>query len=674
MPANSGVTGLIDMPTARLMPDWNLRAYYTWADPYKTFGMSATPLPWFEINGRLTEVYGLLYTPSYGDYKDKALDIKIKLLNENKSQPALAIGATDVHGTGLFTSRFICANKFYGPFDITLGAGQGILAGEFVGGTGSSGSASQDAAVEFLTSGASKTRLFGGTELLITDKLSFLAEYSSLDYERLFGVTEASSPGDTPLNFGVRYHPWEGSVASLSYLRGKFWGWSLSTNFPLGPEGILPWKKQPYRILGEDLFQQAQEASNPELALIIREEVAAEGFSNVRVSVSDRSVWLEIENPTYLSETKALGRACRVAAAIVPERIQWLYISSKSRDLILTTIKMGRKDFEAFLVGRLDEQGLLEFIEFHNDGKEELAAFLKEEPVPSPITAPGGTKRYRLGAKPSLQTLFNDPSGFLKSSFSMLWQASYFPWPGGLIRGSVRTPFYNNISTAVEVDESNPTRTDFVNYKGRSDVHLETLAFDQVFDLPDNWLGRAEVGLFEAAYGGVGAELFRFYHNGRWGLGMESEVVKKRDFENDLEFKDSTIYKTLFLNVYHKLIPTYGVDAGIKIGRFLGGDWGGRLDLSRTYKYFTMGAWYTATNSADVFQSAYNKGYNDKGVYFIIPFSIFTDRDTPSRLTYSISPWTKDPGQIVNQITSLYPLAERANIDALERNLNDMKE
>lgn len=165
LPGNGGYTGLLDMPSARLMPDWNMRIYYTWADPYGTYGVTAGVLPWLEVNGRVTRISGLLTElgSDYGDYKDKAIDVKLKLHDETGTWPALAIGATDIHGTGLFTSGYAVASKLFGPFDFTLGIGQGILAGEETRGWESSG-----------------TSFFGGAELRLTDKLSLVRRSTAL--------------------------------------------------------------------------------------------------------------------------------------------------------------------------------------------------------------------------------------------------------------------------------------------------------------------------------------------------------------------------------------------------------------------------------------------------------------------------------------------------------------
>ena len=258
--------------------------------------------------------------------------------------------------------------------------------------------------------------------------------------------------------------------------------------------------------------------------------------------------------------------------------------------------------------------------------------------------------------------------------FSLYWSASYFPWRGAVMKAAIRTPIYNELNPNSTAAEAGAVRSDSFKYLGRTDVHLEQLAYDQVFNLPYEWLARGEVGFFEAAYGGVGTEIFRFFDEGRWGVGLEAEWVKKRDEERDFRFLDSSpTYELVFLNVYHKLIPSLGLDIGLKLGRFLAGDWGGRLDVSRTYKHFTLGAWYTVTDTDD-FESYHNRGYHDKGLYLSIPFSLFTDRDHPRKLFYGIKPWGRDTGQTVAQINSLYPMAARGSINDFKQTIEELKD
>jgi len=673
LPSLTGVTGLLDMPSARLLDDWNLRIHSSWADPYGTIGLTATFMPWLEINGRFTRVSGVpgsQKNSAYGDYKDKALDVKLRLLEETRFWPALALGGNDIHGTGLFTSRYLAANKQFGPLDVTLGLGQGILAGASTAGTGSAGAATEDAAFSFIVSNATRTRPFGGLELQLTDRFSLLAEYSSLDYENLIGQP---GPASIPLNFGTRWRVHDKIMLSASYLRGDELSCGLAFTFPLGPAGMLPWKKQPFWTPAPALLQETRAAANDRLAEILQQEVTAEHFTNVRVAAGRQAVWLEFENPTYLSNTKAMGRALRAISALVPARIEKIFLSLKTGDIIVVTMKISREDFQAFVAGNMSDEQLASFIDLDNAGGDQRWQFLRQEPDASSLTSSLHDHWYAFDLQPKLVTLLIGPTGLARTRMSLVGSGAWFPWSGGTMATSLELPLYNDIGSITSVTEKDAVRTDFIAFEQQTDLRLDSLLVDQVFDLPGRWLARMEIGLFEPAYGGVGGELFRFFAKGCWGVGLEGEWVKKRDLDNYFSFPESNSYKLAFLNLYYKLSPEYGVDVGLKLGRFLAGDWGGRLDVSRTFKHVTIGAWYTVTNT-DIFTAAYNKGYNDKGVYLTIPFSIFKNRDVPRKLNYAIRPWTRDPGQTVAQHNWLYPMANEGNITTIERDLGGLRE
>ncbi len=672
---NSGGTGLFDIPSSRFMNDWCLRPHYSWADPYSNYAITASVLPWLEVNGRIIRISSIEGTSgkwaNYGDYKDKAIDLKFLLLEESGNRPALALGATDIQGTGLFSSRYLVTSKLVGPFDLTLGLGQGLLAGEIVGHTGT-GPKSQDYAWNFLKSGLDrKTRVFGGMELRLNESFSLLAEYSSLAYEKMKGMEEAA---DSPINFGLKYRLGEHLQLSASWQRGNTFGCSLSSNLPMTPEGLLPHKKHPFWVADANLRGQAAQANSSELGQIIRREVSREKLSNVRVAVAETSVWVEIENPTYQSNITAMGRTMAAVASLVPPRIQWIYINLKANDLVRLTLKMNREEYEDYVKGAIDDETLFRYLETTNLGNQTRSQFREEHPDATPLTESYyGSGRFTYGLKPSWHTLINDPSGFLKHNIALALKATYYPWAGGQLRGMIRAPIYNNISSTNKVEEREAVRTDFILYEQEKNIRLEVLGFSQVFDLPWRWLAKTEAGYFESAYGGAGLEFYRPAASGRWGFGLEGQWVKKRDVDNSFTFRSGPSYHTAFLNFYYRLLPEYGVDAGLKIGRFLAGDQGVRLDLSRTYKYFTIGAWYTITDT-DRFTASYNQGYHDKGVYLIIPFSIFTDHDAPNQLLYSLRPWTRDPGQTVSQIYSLYPMTRMGDPDYFRRHFDEFTE
>ncbi|WP_213055613.1 YjbH domain-containing protein, partial [Escherichia coli] len=93
------------MPSARVGEDGTFSLGYGYDKPYGILWTSTTVLPWLEISGRYTSIAGVpgfadpQYGGGYGRFKDKAIDLKFRLMEESSLLPEIALGATDIQGT-----------------------------------------------------------------------------------------------------------------------------------------------------------------------------------------------------------------------------------------------------------------------------------------------------------------------------------------------------------------------------------------------------------------------------------------------------------------------------------------------------------------------------------------------------------------------------------------------
>ena len=78
-PANWGGTGLMEIPTARILDDGVIRAGHNRSLPYIWTYAAMGVFPGLEVDLRYTELDGVEggLGEDFGDYKDKALDLKI---------------------------------------------------------------------------------------------------------------------------------------------------------------------------------------------------------------------------------------------------------------------------------------------------------------------------------------------------------------------------------------------------------------------------------------------------------------------------------------------------------------------------------------------------------------------------------------------------------------------
>ena len=126
-----GEIGLLQTPSARMEPAGAIRLKVSAGWPYIQATTMLQPLDWLEAGFRYTDVENQAYGPAAlsgsQTYKDKSIDLKLRLLEEDAFVPQLALGLRDIGGTGLFSGEYLVANKRWGNWDASAGLGWGYL-------------------------------------------------------------------------------------------------------------------------------------------------------------------------------------------------------------------------------------------------------------------------------------------------------------------------------------------------------------------------------------------------------------------------------------------------------------------------------------------------------------------------------------------------------------------
>jgi len=669
-PSLHSYSGLWDTPSARILPDWRLRFSLGQAYPHRTWGAALGLFDFLEVHGQLTEVTTRQGFPGepYGSYKDRALGFKVVLVPEGRDRPQLAVGFQDVLGTGLFSSRYVVASRRLGPAELHLGLGQGLLGGESLFDNPEEGDGSPAIAGGFHTSSPWRaTRPFGGLSLELDHGLLVRLEYTSLEQDELFGHDRATGP---PLNLALAWRVTDSLTVQAAALRGSELGLSLAVDFPLEAQGTQAWRPLPLEER-EQLRWEAMIANDVELAAIIARELDADGFREVRCGVAAEALWIEAEDRRFLSPARALARMGRVALASSPPRLRRICLNLASDGLVIQSLATSRDNLADFLNSRIDGATFLSFASLHPGASAHRQAFKALGPA---TWAQGPRQQWGFALEPKVRAFVNNRGGFLKHKVFLLGSAHWRPWPATLAAGELETVIHNDYGDLrFESLERGTARTDQLLYEQRWGTWVSTLAVDQLAVLPGDVLGRASAGWFEPSYAGAGAELFRYFHGGRWGLGLETQAVRKRSLDSQLGLaQDDTLYKTLLANLYLQLWPEQGLDAGLSLGRFLAGDLGGRLELRRTRNHWTVGIWASLTDTSG-FESPDNRGARDAGLFVSLPLALFHDRELAGRFTYALASSFTDAGQTVRQPRSLFPLSPEATASETLRDIEELR-
>lgn len=681
----SGNTGILETPNARIMPDWSMRMFINRDEPFTYYGFAGTPLPFLEANFHITQISGVAGfsdSDGYGDYKDKSISFKLLLNEEKKYVPSIAFGGEDIDGTGLYTSKYLAFSKEIGYFDFTLGYAKGRLGGEPVQSVNTQNSGStNNTGLNFMRDLSwAGGKPFGNILFNVTPDLSFMTEYSSIDYSKdkvnPFTRGDQYDLPDSNINYGAKYALSDNSTLSLSFQRGNQIAFGYSYQFGFSRNGMfehLPdekWKADSAKKL------QYINLDEKQLSDKLANEVAAEKFSNVQTSVNENKIWTEFDNPRYDEDIKAVGRAISTVDEVAPENYDTIYATIKQKDVPKKTFKVNRQEFDAYENGKVSDEYFKNALIITNS-VEEMEKEFKNEKNDIYKTEPLGTEKFTYYIGPSFKTYLNAKDKPFAMKVSAMATVNYDISKGLFIKSNFLHPLYNSIEDlnndgglekeANEEINKLSIRSNMLKYYQYDDTQMQRFTLDYLFRMPYDSFGKVEVGYLDLAFAGTDLEWYKSFINDKFGLGVQYQYIYKRPVDDMLEIYDDTIFDAKFINAYMLLSEKYDMHMGIKYGQFLAGDKGFRLDFSRSYRSFTIGAYTTVTNSDEVFTSAENKGYIDKGIYIRVPLDVFTYKNVKGKANYGLSPWTRDVGQYAGTSMSLYPM------DSDENNINIMK-
>ncbi|WP_185961321.1 YjbH domain-containing protein [Telmatospirillum sp. J64-1] len=233
-----GQTGLLQMPSGRMAPDGEMVFGSSYTDPYTRIFLTVQFLPWLQGTFRYTDIANVLYGPRElsGDqtYKDKGVDLKLRLVEEGPYLPEISVGFRDIGGTSLFGSEYIAASRRYYDFDFTLGMAWGnagtrghirnpltYLSDRFGNRTGEASTISETGTLGLgsFFSGP-RAAFFGGIEWHTpVEGLRLMAEYDGNNYQEEAHGNQF--PVSSPLNFGASYRALRWLDLSLAYERGN---------------------------------------------------------------------------------------------------------------------------------------------------------------------------------------------------------------------------------------------------------------------------------------------------------------------------------------------------------------------------------------------------------------------------------------------------------------------
>ena len=643
-----GSIGLIDMPTAAMQPDgetsWSLINNGVSTGGVLDFQL----LPNVEVSARIVNLSD--WSAPGVSFSDNTLDLKFGLVQEGNVMPAIAIGFRDFLSNGPTSSEYIVATKSIGEnIRVSAGLGWGRLGSSNpVLSTGTRPAVDNELGFAHMFAG--DAALFGGVEWQTPiDNLTLKAEYSSDAYtgEQVFGDFTRNSP----FNFGAEYRLGSHLAFGAYYNYGSEIGFRVTLsgnpNQPITPQdlgvGPAPVNARPVGY-SQDVSWAAVPRVRTKMIEILSNALGEDGIIVREGRITGNALDLYVDNYKYSRQPMAVGRLVRILAGSTPPSVEVFRITIMSGNLPTTTMEIRRADLEA----QVDRP---------NAGPDSFAT-TEFSSAPLHIAGDGVWeheigRRFSWGVNPNVPVNLFSASGIGEVDLILSGYASYRVSNAFTLNLSVTQKILGNIGEAAGPSMSPipHVRSDAGLYNGRGPV-VERLTADFQTKLSPSLYGRVSAGYFERMFGGVDAELLWKPATQNWGLGAELAYVKQRDFQDMFGFQDYetlTGHASLYWNTGWN-----GLEAQVDVGRYLAGDWGTTLSLSRRFTNgWEVSAFMTLT---DVSFDDFGDGNFSKGISLRIPFEWTLPFESRSATTVSFGGYGNDGGARLNVSNRLYPM------------------
>jgi membrane-associated phospholipid phosphatase len=647
-----GSVGLLQTPTARMRPVGELALHYSRISPYGHINLFAQPFEWMEAGFRYTEISNRLYGPvefsGTQSLKDKGIDVKFRVWKESAYLPEVAVGFRDIAGTGLFSGEYIVGSKRTGNFDWSLGLGWGYLGNRgdlrnpfsifgsaFDVREGASGPGGQFAFKSYFR-GA--TALFGGVQYQTPwTPLVLKAEYDSNNYQR--EPQGNVFPQSSPFNFGLVYRISKSVDLTAAIERGNTAMLGLTIHTDLAkltqPKILDP---APVPVVA------ARPTQSPDWSATTR---ALEQQTNWRVRAieqreNDIRVVIDDAEATYWRSR--VDRANAVLHRDAPASVDRFTLSYRQRGVPIAEHVVDR---EAWVTQKTQPVP-------PSERREAVIARAPQDARPGELLNEKKRPAFEHELGLSYTQTIGGPDAFVLYQVAAVERLKLRLTDSTWAQGAIRLGLIDNYDKFKQQGESKlpQVRTLLREYVTTSDITIPHLQLTHVGRLTDNQYYSVYGGYLEPMFGGFGTEwLYRPFAS-RFAFGVDINAVKQREFSQHFGFRDyrvATGHATLYWDTgWNDVLAT------VQMGRYLAGDVGATLTLSRTFRNgVAVGAFATKTN---VSAAEFGEGSFDKGLFISIPFEAVVPRSVAGDAQFLWRPLTRDGGAILQRHNKLYEI------------------
>jgi len=206
-----------------------------------------------------------------------------------------------------------------------------------------------------------------------------------------------------------------------------------------------------------------------------------------------------------------------------------------------------------------------------------------------------------------------------------------------------------------------PVRTDIRQYMTQSIATMPNLQITNTGKIANDHFVSAYAGYLEMMFAGAGGEYLWRPTDSKLAVGIDVNRVRQRQFNVWTSMQNYAV-TTGHLTTYW---DTGVQDILVKAiyGKYLAGDVGGTLDVSRVFQNgVRIGAYATRTNVNYV---QFGEGSFEKGLYISVPFDAFFAKHSDSSANLLFTPLIRDGGAMLYRKYRLYDMTRTRDPGAL---------
>ena len=664
-----GTLGLNTTPSARHDETGNTALHLSTSDPYIHASLSTQITSGLNIALRQSaEISGLNDSP---DRFYPGVDLKLRLLQEDRYIPAVSVGLQSAFGHKRFASEYLAASKHYGNFDFSAGIAWGrlgsaahidnplkILGSHFHKKRALSGE-SPNTAEHWFT--GKDVGFFGGIEYFVPpykklEGLSFKADWGADRYI----VEQQNIDGydaPDPWAIGVHYKPADWINGGVSVLGGEKMMGTLTLQSPLShwrgktAKKRTPARMRPYRT-GLSLPREMEVAAS------------SDGIALYDTKRRPHDVRASLYINQHDSLPKQIGRTARHISNHAGKTVEAITLQPRYLGLRGPHIKFMRRDLENAIAR-------------HHGSPQEIwrnTAFHKTAP-PKQLLEDRRTfsaQWFTLSLNEDI-SLSEEDSGILHRTSAVLSNTKQLSDRFHITNG-FRLNITDNLHKIHDLRPRNPLPT-----RGDIDRFADSFA-----SLDHSYIGWTQSlgnevhaalvgGYLEEMYAGFGGEILYRPFGKTFGIGAEAYQVMKRD---PYSFADlSMTGDGLVIGALNGWYEFPGTDMTLhaRAGRYLAEDIGGTLSLQNRFKNGTsIEAFITATDDAD-FDSFGGTTHLYTGLALTLPIGNVPYIPEGSRANINMHQIGRNSGQYLDKPFTLYDATEKMSYRHITTYWNKIK-